>query len=290
MHLASARPGGRGMTQFVQRLEQRKHHQQQHQTVGLQHPVGQVVRQFVPPGGQQHQRGQHHQQPDDRTGSAPQHAPEPRVTVQKRARVDQRYAQRHRIGPRATALRLVLGLAALEDLQRIGRDVGLQQVGAVQLAQQLQHLVLGRRGIAQLTLGQAPDLVDGAPPVHRRQQQPRRSREAVNLARGRVLQQIPQLPTVAVAVQAGARQQPRPEIGDAVPQAALQWRVGAHRGVNMLKVASRGCHSLRLHRLKVSSSTAPDAASRQSPASIPTADWHGRPPPCPRPPCPAADG
>jgi len=67
--------------------------------------------------------------------------------------------------------------------------------------------------LAELSAGQRPQVLHAAPAVHGRQHQPRRGREAVHAARRRILQQVPHLAAVAVAVQPGARHQLWPQFG-----------------------------------------------------------------------------
>jgi hypothetical protein len=229
VYLAAAGARRGRVAEFVQGLDQREDEPEQQQVVAVENPVRQVVGELGPALWQQHQRRHHDQQPQQRTGHAPHTRPPRGEPVEERPRVNQRDPHRHRVRPGAPALRARLALAALEDLERIRRHVGLQQVGAVQLAEQLQDLVLGRRIVAEPALRELPQVVHAAPAVHRREDQARGRRETVHLARCGVLQQIPEFAAVAMAVQSGTRQQPGPQRRHAVPQAALQRGVGAHR-------------------------------------------------------------
>jgi hypothetical protein len=85
----------------------------------------------------------------------------------------------------------LLAFAAREELGYVGRDIALQQVGGMQLAQQLDHFILGRRVLVEPPVGDLPQLRDGAPAVHQGDDQTRRGRESVNAGGGRILQQIP---------------------------------------------------------------------------------------------------
>ena len=115
-------------------------------------------------------------------------------------------------------------------------------------------------------LRELPQLVDAALAVHRRDHQPRRRREAVDAARRRVLQQVPELAAVAVPVQPRARDELRPQLGDAVPEAAVERCVE--------------------HDVRASSSRAQGAASRTGRGSRSTAGCARRRRPCRRLPCP----
>jgi hypothetical protein len=272
MHLAAAGPGRRRVAELVQGLDDREHEREQQQVVGLQHAVGQAVRELGPGLGQQHQGGQHHDQPHQCADPAPQGPPQRHETVEERAGVPQRDAHRHRVHPRAAALGLRGFLAAIEQLECVGRHVGGEQVRAVQLAEQLDQLVLCRCVVAEVALCEPPQVVYGAPAVHRREDEPGRRREAVHPARRRVLQQVPELAAIAMAVQLRTREQLRLQRRDAVPEAALQWCARGHDSA----------------QIKASGSTTPGAASRRSCASRSTAGCVRRPRPCRRLPCPGA--
>jgi hypothetical protein len=63
VHLAARRTRCRRMAKLVQGLDQRKHDGDQQQVVGLQHAIGQVVREFGPVLRHQKQRRQHDGEP-----------------------------------------------------------------------------------------------------------------------------------------------------------------------------------------------------------------------------------
>jgi hypothetical protein len=165
-----------------------------------------------------------------------------------------------------------LARATLEDFERIGRDIRLQQVGGVQLAQELDHFILRWRVFTQLALGKSPQVGHATLAVHAGQQQARARREAMHPPIGRVLQQVPDRPAVAVPVQLGARQQLRPQCGHAVPEAAVQ-RGGGHWSTPLAAYRDRafgavgpgferpGAAALRA-QFTASSPTAPGAANR----------------------------
>ena len=112
---------------------------------------------------------------------------------------------------------LLLFLAAPEELGGVGRDVALEDVGRVQLAEELDHLVLGHGVVAELRERSVPDLLDGVLAVHQPDHEVGRRREAVEALRGEILQHVPGLAAVLVAVDLGMRPQQRRELRDPVP-------------------------------------------------------------------------
>src|SRR5262249_62386785 len=113
-----------------------------------------------------------------------------------------RNANRHWVGVGTKIARPLLALAPCEQLRNIGRDVALKQIGAMQLAEQLDQLVLGRRIVTKVPVGELPQLLDRMLPVHQGDDEARRRREAMDPGGRRVLQQIPDLATINMSMKA----------------------------------------------------------------------------------------
>ena len=64
-------------------------------------------------------------------------------------------------------------LGALEQLRGVRRDVALEHVRRVELGQEVNRLVLGRRLVAEPLAGDVPDLLDRARAVHEPEEQVR---------------------------------------------------------------------------------------------------------------------
>ena len=108
-------------------------------------------------------------------------------------------------------------LAAAEQLGGVGRDVALQDVGRVQLSEQLDHLVLRHRVVAELREGAVPDRLDGVLAVHQPDHEVRRRGEAVEALGGEILEHVPGLAAVLVTVDLRVGAQQRRQLRDPVP-------------------------------------------------------------------------
>src|SRR5689334_5179542 len=134
----------------------------------------------------------------------------------------------------------------------------------MQLAEQLDHLVLGGCTLAERAVRVIPQLADRATAVHRGDQRAGGGREAVHAARGAVLQQVPDLAAIAMAVQARVRTQAGPERGHPVP--GITEELGA-----------QGTHRQAVRRSQSTSGCAQIQASLRRPAAIlPTPSMPGR--------------
>src|SRR3989304_4404093 len=81
-----------------------------------------------------------------------------------------------------------------------GRPVGLDRVGRMELAQELDALVLGRRVVTQALTGRLPDLVDRPPSVHEPDDHVRGGREAMEALARQVLEHVPRLAPVLMGL------------------------------------------------------------------------------------------
>jgi hypothetical protein len=166
VHLAVARLDGVGVTQFVQRLDQRIDQPEQKEVMRREHLIAEVGGQLMPVHAGKNDRRQHQQQPQqnaEETENRPHQRP---AAVQESVRIPQRNADRHRVDEALQQLLTLLLAAALGQLIDIRRQVGLQQVAGVQLRQQADHFVLRWRVFAGFCGHFGPHLVDRSLPVH----------------------------------------------------------------------------------------------------------------------------
>ena len=87
----------------------------------------------------------------------------------------------------------------------------------MELRQDLDHLVLGRCIVSQVGTCLLPDLLHGAPSIHQTNEAIGCRGEAVVALRGHILQDVPQLAAVVVAVDMGVTAQAGPERRNPVP-------------------------------------------------------------------------
>jgi len=113
-----------------------------------------------------------------------------------------------------------VALAPLQELGGIGRHVTPEHVGAVELAQELNDLVLGRGVVAEAGASRLPNRLDGAFAVHEADEEIGGRREAVKALGGAVLQDVPGLSPVLVPVDLCVRTEPGLEPRHPVPRRA----------------------------------------------------------------------
>ena len=217
------------MDDLHHRIDER-HHQQ---VLGREHAVHQVAGQLVPVPAHQHQRGNDDRQPQERAGPSEQR-PQPRHRArQEGVGIDQRNAQRHRaleiLQPQLAALLLL----PLEQFGGVGRDVGRKQVGAVELAERRDHVILRGRVLAELVDDPFPQLLDRVRAVEPADQQIGAAREAVDAARRPVVEHEPHRAAITVATNADVAAQARLEPGDVEPGRGVE-RIGHTRDLKVL--------------------------------------------------------
>jgi len=209
VHLAAAQPHGQAVGHLVGDLQQREAQGQHPQVVGRQQLIAEVVAQFVPARRQQQQRWQHHPQPGQHQRPARQRRCPARHPLQHAVGVPERKAQRQGVEHLAhEALALVL-LAALEKLGHVGRGVQAQQVGRVQLAQQVHDLVLGGRVVLQVGQQLVPDRLQAVQAVQPLEHPPGRRVETMLAAGHPIFDRIPDPAAVDMAVHAHVATQAR---------------------------------------------------------------------------------
>src|SRR5215831_8649966 len=94
----------------------------------------------------------------------------------------------------------------------------------MELAQQLDDIVLRRSLVAQALADDFPDFLDASMPVHEPDDEVRLPAEPVEALTGAVLEDVPDLTTILVTVDPRVASQSRLELRYPVPGATEQWR------------------------------------------------------------------
>ena len=151
-------------------------------------------------------RGPDDQQPDDRAEPAEQQPGQRHPADQEPVRVPQRDAREQHVHQPALHLPLRQLLVAAQQDGGVGGDVGVDQVGRVQVREDLDDFRLRRRVVGELAAGQVPGLARrcASRPAARRTGTPA-SRQPVELVPRRVADDVPPL----AAVDTAARSAPR---------------------------------------------------------------------------------
>jgi len=137
--------------------------------------------------------------------------------LEEAVRVPQRDAREQDVHQPALQLALLLLLVPAEQDVGVGGDVGVDQVRAEQVAEDLDDLRLGRRVVGELPAGEVPRLLNGARAVQQPDEPVCRVGEPVELVAGRVADDVPALAAVVLPRDLRTGPKPRPQLGDAVP-------------------------------------------------------------------------
>ena len=113
----------------------------------------------------------------------------------------------------------------------------LEEIGIIELHQQLDQLILARRLLSEAAQSLLPQLVDGSGPVHCPNDEIGRGRQAMNPARGVIVHDIPELAAVSVPMDDGVLAKLGPEVCNSVPRRAE--KRGRRHGCSLTADASR---------------------------------------------------
>jgi len=87
----------------------------------------------------------------------------------------------------------------------------------MELAQELDHLVLGRSVVTEARGGDLPELLDRAPPVHEANDEMGSRGEPMKALRREILEDVPRLPAILVTVDLGVAAEARRQSRHPVP-------------------------------------------------------------------------
>ena len=108
--------------------------------------------------------------------------------------------------------------ATIRNVGRIRQRVGLQQVPGVELAEELNDIPLGGRFVTKASIQGFPYLLHGTLAVQQPEDRLGTGTQPIITGSGTVLQHIPGLASVAVAVYGGMGSQAGLQPGDTIPQ------------------------------------------------------------------------
>ena len=106
-------------------------------------------------------------------------------------------------------LAVALLFKAFEHFSGVGHNIGLQRIDGVQLTEKADDLFLGRGIFPQPRPARLPELLHAVPAVHQSDQQVGCRGKSLKAPGGMILEHIPQLPAVMMAVNLQVAPQPR---------------------------------------------------------------------------------
>ena len=228
---------GQAVAQLVDALEQGKRDVKQRQVAGTQHVLA-LVEQLFAAAGERVQAHTDQQKPQPQAHGAKDPAQGRGQQVQQPLGVVQRDAREHDVRKPAPHLAAHPLLVAVEHAHRVCRQVGVDQVAGVKLAQQLDRLALRGRRVAQLVVAGVPHLPDRALAVEHGHEAVARLVHAEELVVARVAEDVPQPPAVMLTKHLHQRPQPRRHVGDAVPRFVEGGSVYRHGGGAVFALAA----------------------------------------------------
>ena len=227
-----------------------------------------------------HDPSAHYADPQQQACPGKERARERQRLGQEAIGVDERDLPRENTEQTALPVTLGVFLMAPEHFRSVRWNVAQQDIGRMQLAQELNDFVLRDGIVAELCQRIFPDLLHRSLAVHLADDQIGGRREAMKALRGEVLQDIPGVTAVFVPVDLRMLAQARRELAHAVPGWAEE-RLG-HRGD--LEAVRGGAPQ----RVRAATSKAAGVASRWPDASRSRRSGAARCRSCPPLPCRAA--
>ena len=218
----------KGVAELVEHLHEDETHVQERQALGIQNVRG-PFDQFAPPVREEVEPRRQQRRPQHETPHAEDRPEQPQEPIEEPVRVEERNADEQQVRQVALDLARDAQVVPAEQAFGVGRQVALEQVRRVQLAEQLDGLALGGGAVAQLLVADAPDLRHVPPPVEQPDEPVSRLVQPEELVVRRVLDDVPHLRTVMLPVGLERGPQARPQAGHAVPRLAEGRTIDRHR-------------------------------------------------------------
>ena len=155
--------------------------------------------QFGPVRGDDRDRADHHDQPDDRADHAENMAERPASSAPETVRVPQRNAREQHVHQPILHLPLVQLLVPAKQHRRIGCDVRFDQIGGIQVRENLDDFRLGRRIVRQLPAADVPGFFDGSRAIEQTDEPVSGIGQAMKLITRRIADDIPAFTAIELA-------------------------------------------------------------------------------------------
>ena len=207
------------VAEFVEDLDQDKTDVQKREILRRQDPGGlvpqarDIVREKIQSRAQKHG-------PCDEAVPREDAAQDPHPPVQKVVGVQKRNPDEQEVLQVTLHFAADAFMVAAEKPLGVRRQVGTEKVRRVELAQQLDHLALGRCGITQLVIADAPGIGHRAPAVQQPHQPIGGRVQTKELVAGRILDHVPEPAAKVLAANLNGAPQARPQARDAIPRFA----------------------------------------------------------------------
>ncbi|MDW8444853.1 MAG: hypothetical protein RML45_11700 [Acetobacteraceae bacterium] len=205
------------MAEFVDKLQQREDEGGEQQPLRRQETVGESGTETLPVHDGEAKPRADHGEPQDGADGGDQQPGDGQGAAEERIRVPKGDPKGNRVANALEGPPAPQPAAPLLQLPSIGRDVGLEQVGGMQLRQKRDHLGLARRLIAEPFHELRPEFGYSPFPIHQTDEGIGSRGEAVVATRKVILDHVPGATLVAVAMHRDMGTEPRAQVRHAVP-------------------------------------------------------------------------
>jgi hypothetical protein len=190
----------KGMTEFMKRLQERKSQPEEKNVGRSQHPVCDILSKLGPVKACQKNSSSHDDQPEYGSQPAEEGAHEGQESDQESFRVEERKTHEQRI----TDILLPFDRTPLfkpsQKLLRVRWHVALKNVHRVKLAEKANHLFLCRSFFSEADSYLIPYLLNGPFSIHESDQKIGDSVETLKSTCGMVLENVPDLSAIVMAM------------------------------------------------------------------------------------------
>jgi hypothetical protein len=200
MDFSSQPLDGKGVAKFMKGLQKRKGQPHQEYVLGSQNPVGDVFGALGPVKTCQKYSTSYHCNPDQGPEPAEKGAYEWEKLNQEPLWIKDGKTHEQRITDILLPFDRTPLFKTFQQLLRIWWHIALKDIYRMELAEQTNHLFLGRSFLPEPCSHFVPDLSNGSFPIHETDQEIGRWIEALEPARRMVLKNIPDLAAVVVAM------------------------------------------------------------------------------------------
>jgi hypothetical protein len=200
MDLSSQPFDGKGVAEFVKGFQKRKGYPHQEKVLGSQNPVGDVFGELGPVKTCQENSSSHDRNPDKGSKPAEEGAYEGEKPNQKPFRVKEGKTHEEWVSNILLPFDRTPLFKTPQHLLGVRCHIALKDVYRMELAEETNHLLLGRSFFSEAGSHLFPDLLNGPFSIHESDQKIGSCVETLKSTRGMVLENVPDLSAIVVAM------------------------------------------------------------------------------------------
>jgi hypothetical protein len=222
MDFSSQSLDGKGVTEFVKGLQERKSQPEEKNVGRSQNPVCDILGELGPVKACKKNSSSHDDQPENGSQPTEKGAHEGQEPDQEPFRIKDGETHEQRITDILLPLNGTPLFKAFQKLLRVRWDVALKDIYRMELAEETNHLLLGRSFLSEACPPLPPDLPNGPLSIHESDQKIGGCVETLKSTRGMVLENVPDLPAIVVAMNLRVATESRFQPGHPIPRRTVQ--------------------------------------------------------------------